>query len=185
MANFIILVPFLHKAEGGLSRDKTDTASKFPCPTPYQGKTGWHTNKGITYQNWVLNFGRSKDDRFFKMNTEDWAKITKSKYWDKWKADQIISQKVANILVDYVFNSGSHGIKNVQKLVGVNPDGVVGPKTLDAVNKQSEKEFLTRLYNERYRFYDAIIRSNPTQAKFKNGWYNRVKDLKSFNDKLK
>ena len=185
MANYFILVPFLLKAEGGLSRDKTDTASKYPCPTPYQGKTGWHTNKGITYQNWVLTFGRSKDDRFYIMTSEDWSKITKPKYWDKWKACQIHSQKVANVLVDYVFNSGSYGIKNIQKLIGVNPDGVVGPKTLEAVNKQQEKEFLTRLYNERYRFYDAIIRNNPSQVKYKKGWYNRVAELKLFNDKLK
>lgn len=185
MANFLILVPFLLKAEGGLSRDKTDTASKFPCPTPYQGKKGWHTNKGITYQTWINTFGKSKDARFFEMSDEDWAKITKPKYWDKWKADEIKSQAVANILVDYVFNSGTNGIKNVQKLIGVNPDSIVGPKTLEAVNNQSEKEFLTKLYNERYRFYDAIIASNPSQEKYKKGWYNRVKDLKSFNDKLK
>jgi hypothetical protein len=30
----------------------------------------------------------------------------KSLYWDKWKADQIKSQSVANILVDWVWASG-------------------------------------------------------------------------------
>ena len=185
MAEFKILVPFLLKAEGGLSRDKTDTASKFPNPLKYNGVNGWHTNKGITYQTWINTFGRSKNAEFYTMSAEDWAKITKPKFWDKWKADQIKSQKIANILVDYVFNSGSHGIKNVQKLIGVNPDGIVGPKTLEAVNKQPEAEFLTRLYNERFRFYDAIIRNNPTQIKYKKGWYNRIEDLKKFNNTLK
>ncbi|MDR1943393.1 MAG: hypothetical protein LBQ19_01075 [Synergistaceae bacterium] len=30
---------------------------------------------------------------------------------------------------------------------------------------------------KRKNFYDDIISSNPSQAKFKNGWYNRLKAL--------
>ena len=50
-------VKFTKKWEGGLSRDKNDSASSYPCPTPYKGKTGYHTNAGITYKTWVSFFG--------------------------------------------------------------------------------------------------------------------------------
>jgi hypothetical protein len=31
-------------------------------------------------------------------------------YWDKWKADKIENQSIANLLVDWVWTSGKWGI---------------------------------------------------------------------------
>jgi hypothetical protein len=45
MANYLLFVPVLKKYEGGLSKAKTDTASKNPVPDG----SGYHTNKGITW----------------------------------------------------------------------------------------------------------------------------------------
>ena len=50
-------------------------------------------------------------------------------YWDRWKADEIKSQSIADILVDWIWASEMHGIKIPHDLVGVIPDGIVGPKT--------------------------------------------------------
>ena len=49
MANLSLAIPYIQKWEGGLSRATTDTASKNPSPYEHNGKTGWHTNKGITW----------------------------------------------------------------------------------------------------------------------------------------
>lgn len=55
-------------------------------------------------------------------------------YWDRWQADRIENQSVANILVDWVWASGVHGIKRPQKILGVTVDGIVGDKTIAALN---------------------------------------------------
>jgi len=34
----------------------------------------------------------------------------KKNFWDKWKADLIKDQSIANILVDWVWGSGKYGI---------------------------------------------------------------------------
>ena len=65
-------VAFTKKWEGGLSRDVSDSASKNPCPTPFNGKSGWHTNVGITYAVWRSEFGKDNDVRFFEMNNKDY-----------------------------------------------------------------------------------------------------------------
>ena len=55
----------------------------------------------------------------------NWYDIIKTMFWDKWRADDIHSQKVANILVDWALASGIHGIKKPQALLGVVADGIV------------------------------------------------------------
>ena len=49
MANYKKIMPFVRKWEGGLSNNKSDNASKNPSPCEYNGKKGWHTNKGVTW----------------------------------------------------------------------------------------------------------------------------------------
>jgi hypothetical protein len=71
-------VKFVYKWEGGLSRDKADSASKFPCPTPHNGLTGWHTNIGITYAVWKGMYGKNNDARFFAMGADDWWNVFKT-----------------------------------------------------------------------------------------------------------
>ncbi|OFZ56045.1 MAG: hypothetical protein A3D92_21295 [Bacteroidetes bacterium RIFCSPHIGHO2_02_FULL_44_7] len=77
------LIQWKLQAEGGLTNNKNDSASSFPCPTPYNGVSGYHTNKGVTYKVWVKHFPTSaaNDQRFFKMDLADWSKIFDTSYW--------------------------------------------------------------------------------------------------------
>jgi len=89
-------VAFTKKWEGGLSRDTSDSASSYPCPTKHDGKSGWHTNAGITYAAWVQYFGKDNDERFFLMAPEDWFKVFKKGYWDGVKGDLFFVTKYCN-----------------------------------------------------------------------------------------
>ncbi len=60
------------------------------------------------------------------LSVDDFMMVLKTYYWDRWQADRIASQSIANFLVDWVYNSGSYGIKIPQKLLHVDDDGVVG-----------------------------------------------------------
>ena len=102
----------------------------------------------------------------------------KSLYWDKWKADQIKSQSVANILVDWVWASGNYGVKIPQKLLGVTADGIVGKNTLAAVNNYpSQHELFDKIRQERLDYIDRICKSRPTNEKYRRGWCNRINNL--------
>ena len=105
-----------------------------------------------------------------------WRDILHTMYWGKWKADTIEDQNVANMLVDWVWMSGANiGIKRPQKLLGVTQDGIVGPKTIAAVN--NTQGFLKVLYDARKSHFENIVKSRPASAKFLKGWMNRLNYL--------
>ena len=95
-------------------------------------------------------------------------------YWNRWKADRITSQSVANIVVDWVWASGKHGITKVQALLGVKVDGIVGDKTLAALNAQPPRVLFDKIKAARVAFIEGIIAANPSQKRFRKGWLNRL-----------
>ena len=94
--------------------------------------------------------------------------------WDKWCADNIKSQSIANILVDWVWASGKYGIIIPQKILGVTQDGVVGLKTLEALNARDADKLFAQLKQARINFVETIVKRNPSQKKFINGWKRRI-----------
>lgn len=104
----------------------------------------------------------------------NWLCVLKSLFWDKWKADLIKSQSIAEMLVDWVWASGAYGIRIPQYMLGVKIDGIVGNATLSAVNNQDPAKFFAALKAERIAYIDRICKSRPTNKKFKKGWLNRI-----------
>lgn len=97
MADVKKLAPFIQRWEGGFVDDPDDL--------------GGATNMGVTiatYKVYRKRKGLSEPtvDDLKHLSNNEWIYILKSLYWDKWKADQIKSQSVANILVDWVWASG-------------------------------------------------------------------------------
>ena len=170
MANVNQLAPFILKWEGGFVNDPADL--------------GGATNMGVTIGAWK-SCGYDKDgdgdidvDDLRLLTREDVVnRVLKPHYWDRWKADEIKSQSVANILVDWVWASGAHGIKIPQRLLGVTVDGIVGPKTIAAVNAKNPRELFDMIKIARFDFIEDICRKRPTNNKFKRGWMNRINDI--------
>lgn len=63
-------------------------------------------------------------------------------------------------------------------------DGGFGPKTLSALQEALYKDDImnmTSIYCYiRFTFYNAIVKNNPSQQKFYNGWINRLTKVKTF-----
>lgn len=132
-----------------------------------------------TYQDYCKKKGKPKPtvSDLRRLNYSGWMEILKGMFWDRWQADRIASQKVAEILVDWVWTSGRYGITIPQKALGVTPDGIVGEKTLTVVNKYDEKKLVDLLTRERIAYTDRICRSRPSNRKFRNGWLRRIKAI--------
>lgn len=168
MANVEKLVPFILKWEGGFVNDPDDL--------------GGATNRGVTigtYASYCKKQGYPAPTigRLKNLSEREWTEILKTMYWDRWKADKIANQNVANILVDWVWASGVHGIKRPQKILGVSVDGIVGSQTLAAVNARDAKELFFAVKAERIRFIDEICKARPANEKFRRGWMNRINNL--------
>lgn len=163
MAKAKILRPFILSWEGGYAN--------------VSGDSGGPTMKGVTIGTFRKVFGQNKTVEDLKNITDDqWLTIFKQYYWDKWKADEINSQSIANLLVDWVWGSGVHGIKNTQKILGVKIDGIVGKQTLGAINNYpNEHELFDRLWKEREDYFNRIAKGE--KKKFLNGWMNRLRGI--------
>lgn len=172
------LAQFFRKWEGGLSNDPNDSASKKPCPIIVNGKSGYHTNAGITYETWVGVFGENQNNRFIAMSDEDWNYIFKLKYWDRVQADRIKSDAIAATLVSWAWGSGANrAVRMMQDVVGAKVDGIIGSQTLSLINKSDESELFDKCIKKRKDFFEYISRKNPKNLKFLKGWLNRLKEF--------
>ena len=162
MADVRKLAPFILKWEGGFVNDPDDL--------------GGATNMGVTIGTYEA-YSKPTVERLKNLTKEEWTEILKNMYWDRWKADEIKSQSVADILVDWVWASGAHGIKIPQRLLGVTVDGIVGPKTIAAVNSRNPRELFDQIKIARFDFIEDICRKRPANNKFKRGWMNRINNI--------
>ena len=171
MANVNQLAPFILKWEGGFVNDPADL--------------GGATNMGATIGTWK-SCGYDKDgdgdidvDDLRLLTREDVVnRVLKPHYWDRWKADLITSQSVANILVDSGVGIRCAWHQIPQRLLGVTVDGIVGPKTLAAVNARNPRELFDMIKIARFDFIEDICKKRPANNKFKRGWMNRINDLR-------
>jgi lysozyme family protein len=169
MADISKLAPIVAKWEGGYVNDPNDR--------------GGATNMGVTIGTWrAVGYDKDGDGDIDAqdiklLNKTDFQAVLK-KYWDRWQADKINNQSIANILVDWVWGSGKWGIVIPQRILGLKQDGVVGPKTLGAVNDADPDSLFNIIFAARIKFLNDIVANNPSQKKFIKGWLNRMADFK-------
>ena len=154
-------MPFILRWEGGFSDHPADR--------------GGATNRGVTLATFQQFYGadRTADD-LRGMTDAQWLHIFREGYWNRWQADRIASQSLANILVDWVWASGTHGITRPQKILGVEADGIVGERTLAALAARDPEPLFHQLKAARIAFVEGIVRENPSQKVFLRGWKNRI-----------
>jgi lysozyme family protein len=172
MADINKLIPFIMHWEGRFANDPADR--------------GGPTNKGVTLKAWKV-YGYDKDldgdidvnDLKMISDADVIRMVLKPHYWNLWQADRINNQSIANILVDWVWHSGIKGITIPQEILKVKPDGIVGEKTLEAVNRFPDQKMLFNMLKlRRIKWVKSICEENSPQETFLKGWINRINALK-------
>lgn len=94
--------------------------------------------------------------------------------------DQLTRQAVGTALLSFAVNDGNYAaITLLQEALaaGVVIDGVMGPHTIDQVNASPEPDLLARYCAGARAHYRQVVENNPADARFLNGWMNRVDAL--------
>lgn len=169
MADVTKLVPHILRWEGGWVNDPEDL--------------GGMTNKGVTYKTYKLYRSRrglpipSIGD-LRRLTDEEFTDILKTMYWNPCKGDFIESQSIANAIVDWAWHSGTAtAVKEVQKVLCVNADGIIGNITLSAINSQSPLPLFGKIHQARLAYLERICKDRPANQKFMRGWCNRINSL--------
>ena len=136
---------------------------------------GGRTNLGVTqrvYEAWI---GREVTEQEMKdLTVEDVAPIYRANYWDAVWGDHLPSGVDWSVF-DWAVNSGpARANKALQRIVGSVSDGVVGPKTMQAVMDMDPVKIVDMMYEERQRFYQGL----STFDTFGRGWTRRNKETR-------
>ena len=182
MAKLDIIAPYILAWEGGFVNDPDDH--------------GGATNKGVTLAVWrkqgydkngdgVIDVADLKQvqalaDRALKLYGRidvllNNAGVMPLSLLEELKVDewnQMIDINIRGVL------NGQWGITIPQKMLGVTPDGVVGDKTIAALNEQDPIAFFNALKTRRREFLQDICRKRPANYKFLRGWLNRLDGIR-------
>lgn len=174
MPDYRKYVPFVLKWEGGWSDHKADRGGK--------------TNMGITWETYnSLAFkvlSQYPSMTHFQNLTKNQAALFVEYFWNKaTNNNRIKSQKVAEAVTSWMWGSGAYGLKMFQRMLNqefggrLTEDGVIGDMTTEFVNKQNPNKVFSKMSEYRAQFFHDLVKRDPSQAVFLNGWLNRLKDF--------
>lgn len=147
---------------------------------------GRATKFGITLATWKkVGYDKNGDgvinaEDVKLLTEEDYNRVFKHNFWDACWGDQIKNQSVANLLVDFAYNSGvSRAVRYIQSCVGTKQDGIMGPATASAINTYAKGQWalFDALKVKRIAFYHQIVKEDPSQDCNLKGWLRRVGNI--------
>jgi lysozyme family protein len=164
MAKFDALVDSIIATEGGFSNNPLDA--------------GGATKFGITARTlgqWRKLGRNATQDEVRAMPLEEARAIYTERYILNPGFDKIEYEALRAQLVDFGVNSGQAlAIQKLQTVLKVDADGVLGPKTLAALETADLRAVNNALVAERVRMIGRIVVKAKTQVVFLNGWLNRA-----------
>lgn len=162
------LISQVFSLEGGYSTDKADTGNYLSGDTSGEFIG---SNHGISADVLARHLGKTPTAKDMRNLTKETARdIYKNNYWDKFSMDSL-PEDLQPIVFNAVVNSQGHAVKVMQKLLGVEEDGVVGPETREAMKSATftKEQFKDNLL-EKYKTFSTW----PQHGK---GWTNRFTEL--------
>lgn len=106
--------------------------------------------------------------------TEEEARTIYTQKYILYPKFNLLPLNLQPLMIDWGVTSGPQlVIGELQKILGVKVDGVIGPATLAAVNA-APLTLLTAIVASRIRQVGRIVQKDPSQVKFLSGWLNRA-----------
>jgi lysozyme family protein len=163
MSRFQECLARILKHEGGYVNDPLDS--------------GGRTNLGVTQRVWEEFVGHPVTEADMKALTpEKIAPMYKLKYWNPSYCE-VLPKGLDYVVFDFAVNAGTgRSVKTLQQAIGCVADGVIGPKTMAAINDANPKDLIAKFSDARADFYQGIVARKPDQARFIKGWLNRVEE---------
>lgn len=148
--------------------------------TKIPGDRGGATMCGVTiatFREWTHNPVASESD-LKALKYDEWLAILRHVFWDRCRADLIANPSIALMMVDWCWlNGATTAIRQMQATFGLATDGIIGSKSLAALNAKPADVTFARLRTSRLRSYDKIVARSPSQMQFYKGWVNRTNSI--------
>jgi len=167
MADFLTSLNYCLKNEGKFVNNPSDP--------------GGATNMGVTIGEWskFKGFPAQVSD-IEKLTMQDVIPFYRQTFWKVMDGDNITKQSIATAIFDFCVNQGQYqAIKLAQQTCidlggSLTADGVMGPKTIYALNTCNTKDFLQKYRDNLVQRYQRLAVKNPDLETFLHGWTNRA-----------
>lgn len=166
-SNFNRAFDYTLRNEGGYSNHKDDS--------------GGATKYGITISTLKRWRNAPCTDGDVQTLTRDEAKeIYREWYWNPLRLDEVELLVVATVTFDagvlFGVKLAAYRLQKVALTVerSLKVDGIVGPKTLTALNKMQQSTFVIGFQKELRERINEVIIAQPKNEVFRNGWHNRI-----------
>jgi lysozyme family protein len=138
---------------------------------------GGRTSRGILQNEWDVwrktHPGLPAD--VWQAPQKEIEAIYRQKYWDVLRCDELPAG-VDYAVFDYGVNSGiGRSARVLQRLIGVDVDGEIGPNTIAAAKRAKASQLIDGICDERL----AFLRGLRTWPTFGKGWGRRVRDVRT------
>lgn len=156
-----------------------------------------HDNGKVTHHGISLRFLKNLSDEELKrvgifeepipqtirdLTMEQAKKLYKIHFWDVAPFARILNQEHCNYIFDMAVSMGVNpAIKCVQRACwavlkkrDLMDDGILGDKTLDAINKRCGFLVMPAMRSERAGYYRLVVANSQDEKEFIHGWLNRA-----------
>lgn len=158
---FFEALPFILKEEGGYVNDPQDS--------------GGATNKGVTQKTYdAFRKSQGYEERAVRYLTKEEASKIYAGIWESCKASKLPNG--LNVLhFDFAVNAGNkQAAKILQRTVGVEDDGIIGPVTLEKIMSTNTEDMIHEYSEFRRVFYRSLATARQKDLKFLKGWLLRT-----------
>lgn len=173
MTNFEKCFYKLIKNEGGYVNDPQDAGGE-----TYKGIA---RNRNSKWKGWqIIDLAKRQSNFPSNLETmtnlqEEIKEFYKLNYWDKVAGDSIVKEDIAHSIFDFGVNAGvGTSILLAQKVLGLEPLGVINNETLEKLNSIESDIFISQFILAKIVRYLAIVKKNPNNKKFFYGWIKRA-----------
>ena len=162
-AAFSQAIEFVLANEGGYTNNPDDPG----------GETRWGISKRF-----LDDAGLNVDPKV--LTRDDAIDIYYEEFWQKAPYDQIHNTLISTKLLDIHVNTGlRQAAKIIQRACracgrAVDDDGVIGGKTMEAINLCEPVRLLVGMKSEQAGFYRILVAEKPNMAVFLHGFLNRA-----------
>lgn len=146
------------------------------------GKVGVGVNKGT---NFGISAASYPHEDIRKLTIPRAAYLYERDFWRPLGLHKCENQVIANEIFDAAVNMGT-GYQALTLQAAINrsawprsplkEDGVIGPATIEWMNKVNPVDLYCHLIGMRYRRYEWIVLHDPRKAVFFRTWVYRIKD---------
>lgn len=151
------IIVFTLQHEGGYSNDTDDPGGE----TQFGIARRYHENLDIK-----------------NLTLEQAKKIYYKEYWVSSGCDDL-PDRTAMVMFECAVNPGRYrAVQFLQRVIGVFDDGILGPKTLKAVESYSDLHMSLLVIDERIKYYQQKVTESPIKVKYLRGWLSRCEDLR-------